>query len=492
MGWLAFILLGSACANHAQTPSQSADADLGGTSWQLVRFQGSDDSVLTPDDGSRYTIAFDANSGVSSKIDCNRGHGTWKSAGPNQLEFGPMALTRTMCPPAPLNDRVARDWPYVRSYMLKEGHLFLSLMADGGIYEYEPMSQQGSASGHIKGTAAYRERMALPPDAAFEATLEDVSRAGAPADVVGRTRIEHPGNPPIAFDIAYDPAKINEKNAYTVRARITVGDQLLFTTAQNYPVLTRNNGNEVTLLLLRTSGTAAASAAQESALQGLPATFVGKMPCADCPGIDYRINLNPDHTFSSHMTYEERNATLDDNGHWELAGNMLVLHGSHNATDKFAVRDADTLRKLDMNGNEIVSEFNYDLKRTPQAAPGESQAEAAVSLENTHWDLTALGDASIAANSPQTEAFFVLDPEQRRVSGSGGCNRLTGSYEINGDQLKFGQMAGTMMMCPRGMDTEQAFLKSLELVNKWKITGQSLELLDAVGKVLAQFKAEEK
>ena len=78
------------------------------------------------------------------------------------------------------------------------------------------------------------------------------------------------------------------------------------------------------------------------------------------------------------------------------------------------------------------------------------------------------------------------------MSGSGGCNRLTGSYEINGDQLKFGQMAGTMMMCPQGMDTEQAFLKSLGQVSKWKITGQSLQLLDSGGKVLAQFKAGEK
>jgi copper homeostasis protein (lipoprotein) len=72
-------------------------------------------------------------------------------------------------------------------------------------------------------------------------------------------------------------------------------------------------------------------------LQGLPATFVGKLPCADCPGIDYRLSLNPDHTFSSNMTYEERNSGFDDSGRWELAGNVLVLHGGHNATDKFAV-----------------------------------------------------------------------------------------------------------------------------------------------------------
>jgi para-nitrobenzyl esterase len=32
---------------------------------------------------------------------------------------------------------MARDWGYVRSYVMKDGKLFLSLMADGGIYEFE-------------------------------------------------------------------------------------------------------------------------------------------------------------------------------------------------------------------------------------------------------------------------------------------------------------------------------------------------------------------
>lgn len=233
----------------------------------------------------------------------------------------------------------------------------------------------------------------------------------------------------------------------------------------------------------------AAGAGHAPALRDLPATFVGKMPCADCPGIDYRIILKPDHTFSSHMTYEERNTSLDDSGHWKFANNVLVLRGSHNAIDKFRVRDADTLRKLDIDGNEIVSPFNYDFKRTPQSDASQNQASAASSLENTHWKLTRLGDAPVSADSPQRVPFFLLDPEQHRVSGSGGCNRVTGSYELNGNRLKFSQMAGTMMMCPQGMDIEQAFLKSLGQVNKWKITGQNLELVDADGKVVAQFSA---
>jgi len=121
-----------------QTSPQDAAAALGGTAWQLVKFQSSDGQMLTPDDKAKYTITFGNDGRVSARIDCNRGSGTWKSSGPNQLQFGPMATTRAMCPPESLYDRIVKDWEFVRSYTIKDGHLFLALMADGGIYEFEP------------------------------------------------------------------------------------------------------------------------------------------------------------------------------------------------------------------------------------------------------------------------------------------------------------------------------------------------------------------
>lgn len=60
----------------------------------------------------------------------------------------------------------------------------------------------------VQGTATYRERLTLPPAAVFEATLEDISRADAPSETIASTRLASPGNPPIKFTIAYDPAKI--------------------------------------------------------------------------------------------------------------------------------------------------------------------------------------------------------------------------------------------------------------------------------------------
>jgi hypothetical protein len=101
--------------------------------------------------------------------------------------------------------------------------------------------------------------MVLPPGAVFEAILEDVSRADAPAHVVGRAHIDGPGNPPIPFSISYDPSRIDPSHRYAVRARIVVSGKLLFTSDQHYPVLTAGESNEVNLLLRRAGASSAAS-----------------------------------------------------------------------------------------------------------------------------------------------------------------------------------------------------------------------------------------
>jgi len=107
-----------------------------------VKFQGSDGETLTLDNRAKYSIASETDGRVNVRMDCNRGHGIWKSVGTSQIEFGPLALTRAMCPPAALNDRLPKDWLYVRSYLWQHGHLFLSLTGDRGVYEFEPLNRE--------------------------------------------------------------------------------------------------------------------------------------------------------------------------------------------------------------------------------------------------------------------------------------------------------------------------------------------------------------
>jgi uncharacterized lipoprotein YbaY len=129
----------SAGGTATPPPSARGASPLAGTSWQLVKFQSMDDKTLIPDAKTKYTLQFGADGSVAARIDCNSGHGTWTSTGPSQLTLGPLALTRAMCPPGSLHDRIVRDWTRIRSYVIKDGHLFLSLMIDSGIYEFEPM-----------------------------------------------------------------------------------------------------------------------------------------------------------------------------------------------------------------------------------------------------------------------------------------------------------------------------------------------------------------
>ena len=110
--WLSCLLSGPltiACTAPAPTPPQHAATNLGGTSWQLVRFQGGDDTRLIPDYRAKYTIAFGTDGSVTARIDCNRGRGTWKSSGPKLLQFGPLALTRAICRPGSIHDRIVKD-----------------------------------------------------------------------------------------------------------------------------------------------------------------------------------------------------------------------------------------------------------------------------------------------------------------------------------------------------------------------------------------------
>lgn len=109
------------------------------TAWQLVEIQSMDGSVFKPQDRSHYTLTFAADGKMLLRADCNRGGGTWKSQGPSQMQFGPIATTRMKCSPDSLSERYLAQFEWIRSYVTRDGHLFLATMADGAIIEFEPV-----------------------------------------------------------------------------------------------------------------------------------------------------------------------------------------------------------------------------------------------------------------------------------------------------------------------------------------------------------------
>lgn len=228
-------------------------------------------------------------------------------------------------------------------------------------------------AGTVTGTALYRERMALPPGATFEAMLEDVSRAGAPATILGRYGPVPAGTPPFAFKIEYADAAVVPGGRYNVRTSVRSGDKLLFITDRHVEALT-----------------------------GKP--------------LDLRM-----------------------------------------------VRVAE--------------------------APTAKGGKPPTSLRNTHWKLVALNGKPVTVAKGQREPHLVLKADELRVSGSGGCNNVMGGFELEGESLRFIQMASTMMACPEGMEQEGRFLKTLESVARFRIAGDALTLFDAKGRAAAKFRA---
>ncbi|HKU71745.1 MAG TPA: META domain-containing protein [Burkholderiales bacterium] len=110
-------------------------------------------------------------------------------------------------------------------------------------------------------------------------------------------------------------------------------------------------------------------------------------------------------------------------------------------------------------------------------------------VENTYWKLTQLNGMVVVATQRQREAHFVLHHESGRMTGSGGCNGISGTYKLEGDRLSFGPLAGTMMSCGDGMETERNFLGALQKGGRARVASQQLELLDSSGGVAARFDA---
>jgi heat shock protein HslJ len=123
--------------------------------------------------------------------------------------------------------------------------------------------------------------------------------------------------------------------------------------------------------------------------------------------------------------------------------------------------------------------------------PGETCGNPQVDspLRNTNWKLVRLNGAPVRVVPRQHQPYLVLGKDEQRVSGDGGCNRFTGGFELDGDRLRFRGMAGTMMACLDGMEQEGRFMQALQKVERYRISGSHLEMLDSSGAVVARFEA---
>lgn len=222
-------------------------------------------------------------------------------------------------------------------------------------------------SATLSGTVVLRQPAVLPAGTLLTVTLEDISLADAPAVVVGQTQFEVKDQlRSIPFTLIYPVPAVQPGSVYATRARLTLGDRLLFTTTQ------RNSVDP----------------------------------------------LNP---------------------------SPIELMVDSVATD------------------------------APPSMPD-------ASLTNTYWKIFDVAGQPIVVAQQLREPQLVFNGQDGRFAGSGGVNRLMGSYVVDGTGLTFSQVASTMMAGPpEAMQQEQAIVAALGTVRGFSIAGDQLTLVDESG-----------
>lgn len=101
----------------------------------------------------------------------------------------------------------------------------------------------------IQGEVYYLQRIALPEGAVLSVTLQDISRADAPSIELARDERMINQQVPLPFQLTYSTDNLATNHSYSVRARISHQDKLLFTSTQAY--LVQPQQPEPTLLRIR-------------------------------------------------------------------------------------------------------------------------------------------------------------------------------------------------------------------------------------------------
>jgi heat shock protein HslJ len=105
-------------------------------------------------------------------------------------------------------------------------------------------------------------------------------------------------------------------------------------------------------------------------------------------------------------------------------------------------------------------------------------------LSGTTWLLVSYADADGATVPALDGIRAAITFEDGQAAGSAGCNRISGSYQVEGSAIKFGPFRMTMMACPEPqMKQEDAVTKALAGVTAFEISGDQLLLRNAAGDV---------
>jgi heat shock protein HslJ len=142
-----------------------------------------------------------------------------------------------------------------------------------------------------------------------------------------------------------------------------------------------------------------------------------------------------------------------------------------------------TLAMAAITGAGCAAQSQSEVPTAPSVPGG-------AALAGVTWTAFEIDGRPVDAGDSQRPPSIALAGENNRVSGSTGCNRISGTYTQQGNTLRFGMLVMTRVACvPDRSATENAFVAAMEATTSQAIENQTLVLRDAAGTVRMRLRA---
>jgi heat shock protein HslJ len=213
------------------------------------------------------------------------------------------------------------------------------------------------------------------------------------------------------------------------------------------------------------------------AIQKASGIYTGILPCADCSGIQTRVEINTDLTYTLQMRYMDESEETDTvSGKFEWNSGNSTITFDEQLLGQCIIEDHALYKLVDGRKKEGENAENYTLVKVDR------------DLVEKSWKLLELyGSPVTTANNKEANIIFHIDGN--RFSGNASCNRFNGSYRIQeNNRIALSQTVATRMMCI-DMQTETGFMEVLSRTDRYSIKNDTLILTRAKMAPLAKLVA---
>ena len=93
------------------------------------------------------------------------------------------------------------------------------------------------------------------------------------------------------------------------------------------------------------------------------------------------------------------------------------------------------------------------------------------------WVVTEMKGVPVQLSGTRRDAFISFNDIEKRFTGNGGCNSISGNYMLDKKQLSFGEVTSTKMSCA-DIAFENAFLEILKDVDHFEMENDMMLLKD--------------